>query len=182
MAVTQGQLPMVSLATRFLEEEALGLMEPNQYEELVNIYLNLLAEGKKVCAYVHNAQWFDLGTHRDYFDAHMYVLDKLTAINPGEVDEFGILESIKAQGLKVQFIKKGESKVLPGGISVTGPSAIIGKIYADHGAEIGPNAVIMDGVTLEARPAISNSVILPGATVLCDTENLIVDIEHKIEV
>ena len=69
-------------------------------------------------------------------------------------------------------LSKRRIKVLPGGISVTGPSAIIGKIYADHGAEIGPNTVIMDGVTLEARPAISNSVILPGATVLYATPKI----------
>lgn len=177
-----GATPHGFACYQVLEEAALNLMEPQKYEELVNIYLKLLADGKKVCAYVHSARWFDLGTHRDYFDAHMYVLDKLSAMNPGEVDEFGILNSIKARGLNVQFIKKGESKVLPGDISVTGPSAIIGNIYADHGAEIGPNTVIMDGVTLEARPAINNSVILPGATVSCDTENLIVDSENKIEV
>jgi NDP-sugar pyrophosphorylase family protein len=171
---------------QILEDRALQEIKENEYQELVPIYQNLIKGGEKVCAYIHKADWFDLGTHKDYFEAHKYVLSKFDHLNfENELDDFGIIESIRKKGFEFTFVKTGETKIIDKNIKCTGPVLIVGKLNNNHSLneiELGPNTVIMNNVSITENVQISNSVILPDSVVNNDVENAILFKEHLISV
>lgn len=159
-----------------LEDRVLQYIDDEKYQELVPIYEKMIQSGERVCGYVHSADWFDLGTHDDYYNAHQYFLDKL--VKKGNViigDEFGILNSLDLKGSKYEFINKGEVTNL-GSITIEGPSFIIGQPKSDYPVHIGPNTVVMNDVKFSKQVNVSSSILTEGCIVNEDLTNALV---HK---
>ncbi|MDB2447005.1 NDP-sugar synthase [bacterium] len=181
-----GATPHGFACFQVLENDAISLIKEDEYQELVPIYQQLLKENKKVCAYVHKADWFDLGTHDDYFYAHQFVLNQLSRLDlEVEKDKFGILETLEQKGLDATFVPPGKTVTLKENISVTGPSFIIGSPVSkstNDEIDIGPNSVIMDGVSFEGNCSISSTIVLPETLVNNDHENSVLYKKHVLEI
>ena len=141
---------------------------------------------KKISAYIHSDDWFDLGTHDDYFKAHMHFLSKLDALNvETQDDEFSVISSLKANGLRIFHVKTGETKKLCNNVNVIGPSLIIGNPRIpdkNHFVEIGPHSIVMDQVVFASDCHVSQSIILPNSIVNEDHDNKIIYEQFSINI
>lgn len=176
-----GATPHGFACFQVLSDYALSMIEEDQYQELVPIYKKLISENKKVCAYIHDAIWFDLGTHADYFNAHMFVL-KLLDESKDKTDPFGIIKTLRKKGLEVTFVSSSEKLENPNGFEVAGPSLIIGDFNTFGPARIGPNSVVMEGAQFKNSPEVESAVVLPFTEINSNLHKSILYKEHLISI
>ena len=171
---------------QILEDNAIAAIPQSEYSELVSLYDFMIKSGKKISAYIHSDDWFDLGTHDDYFKAHMHFLSKLDALNiETQDDEFSVINSLKANGLRIFHVKTGKTKKLCNNVNVIGPSLIIGNPRIpdkNHFVEIGPHSIVMDQVVFASDCHVSQSIILPNSIVNEDHDNKIIYEQFSINI
>ena len=66
------------------EPRALAFIEANKYLDLPTLVLRLIAQGERVCGYVSDAFWLDIGNRDDYERAVSEFSRNKAAFLPGE--------------------------------------------------------------------------------------------------
>ncbi len=114
------------------------------------VFPGLLADGRKVCGYVDNSYWRDMGTPDDFVRGSS---DLVRGIAPSPA-----LTHVRGESL------------VHDGASVSPGAVLIGGTVVGRGAEIGAGArldgaVIFDGVRVDAGAVIERSIIGFGARI-----------------
>lgn len=189
---------------QILSDKILRLLPQGSYEELVPFYKKLIDQGFHLQAYINDPVWYDVGTLKDYYEAHQYVLGQLNEQDHSLAkDIFGIYSALKAKKLSFTFIPSNTIRTLKSGITAKGPSFIVGEpemkalnndqtisgeengrpLVSDPSfVSIGPGCVIMNNVAFEPGVAIERCIVLPGSKVAYSATNKIIDGAHVIDV
>jgi NDP-sugar pyrophosphorylase family protein len=129
-----------------LETSTLGLMPPSvNYSIERSFFPALLARNDLVRAHVHRGYWIDIGTPEKYLQVH------------------GVP---RAGG----FVHR-EAAVDPGAI-LQGPFYVGPRCRVAAGVRLGPDAVLVEGVTVAAGASVSHSVLWAGCRL---AESAVVD-------
>lgn len=127
-----------------------------------NLFPLMMQEGKKLCGYIAEGYWRDVGNLGEYHEASMDCLSGSVGINfDGELDG----DVYAGEGSIVPAVRPGwGGRVVVGRNSRIADSAkIINSVIGDnvtiHDGAAVLNSVIWDGCTLEENVHISNSVV-----------------------
>ncbi|MFA6232585.1 MAG: sugar phosphate nucleotidyltransferase [Bacteroidota bacterium] len=132
------------------------------YDFSKNLFPLMMLEGKKLCGYISEGYWRDVGTLGEYHEASMDCLAGLVKVNieGSETDNVFV-----GEGSTVPLDRTNWSgRVVIGRSSRIADSAkIINSVIGDnvtvHDGAVILNSVIWDGCTLEESVQISNSVV-----------------------
>jgi NDP-sugar pyrophosphorylase family protein len=109
----------------------------------------LLARGEAVFAHVHRGYWIDIGTPAKYLEVHRDVLDRRFPV---------ALEAAPRAGGWIHAC----AQVAPE--AILEPPFYVGRgCRVAPGARVGPHAVLVEDVTIEAEATVSDSVVWAGS-------------------
>jgi len=142
-----------------LETSTLGLMPPSvNYSIERSFFPALLARNDLVRAHVHRGYWIDIGTPEKYLQVHGDILNGRFPVQ---------LDGVPRAG---GFVHR-EAAVDPGAI-LQGPFYVGPRCRVAAGVRLGPDAVLVEGVTVAAGASVSHSVLWAGCRL---AESAVVD-------
>jgi mannose-1-phosphate guanylyltransferase len=149
----------INAGTYLLERELLEFIPAGRNVSIEReTFPAVIAGGKKLCAYVTEDYWIDLGRPEHYLDAHRHIFDG-------------------AVPLAVPFARGGVSG--PGAAQPPGtlvPPVFVGAgAVVEEGARVGPYVVLGDGCRVARGAVIRESLLWDGVVVGADAR-----IEHAI--
>jgi NDP-sugar pyrophosphorylase family protein len=132
---------------QILSPEFLKLLPENGTFDIISKgYLPALQRGMTICASIHDGYWFDLGTPETYWAA-IHQLLKRSAL-------------VEAMGIQACRALHGRATTLTqDGVFIDSLSTV------DGTATIGPSVVVESNCSISANAQVSESVLLPGASV-----------------
>jgi NDP-sugar pyrophosphorylase family protein len=142
----------VNAGIYILDTEALDLIPPHEvYSIERGFFPALLRRGDLVRAHIHRGYWIDVGTPEKYLQVHRDILDGRFPVDlEGRRERGGVVHADAS-------VAAGANLVPP---FYVGPGCRV-----DAGAQLGPHATLVGGVSLAAEARIRDSVIWTGAEV-----------------
>lgn len=143
------------------------------------IFPALLADGVKVCGYVDNTYWRDMGTPEDFVAGSADLVRGIApspalgkshgeslihdgaAIGPGAVLVGG---TVVGRGAEIGAGARLDGAVIFDGARV-GPGSVVERTIVGFGAQIGPRALIRDGIIGDGATVGARCELLRGARV-----------------
>jgi mannose-1-phosphate guanylyltransferase len=135
-----------------LEKETLSLMPPAVNHSIERAFFPaLLARGDHVAAYVHRGYWIDIGTPEKYLQVHRDILRGRFPVDlAGRAVRGGWIED--------------EADVDPAA-DLQGPFYVGPGCRVAAGARLGPDAVLVSGVSVAEGAVVRDSVVWHGAVI-----------------
>jgi NDP-sugar pyrophosphorylase family protein len=135
-----------------LEKETLSLMPPAVNHSIERgFFPALLARGDYVAAYVHRGYWIDIGTPEKYLQVHRDILRGTFPVDlGGSADRGGRID--------------GAADV-DAGAELVGPFYVGPGCRVAAGARIGPDAVLVGGVSVAEGALVKDAVVWSGASI-----------------
>jgi mannose-1-phosphate guanylyltransferase len=157
-----------------LAPEILDMIPLAFYDFSKNLFPRMLEEGKKICGFVTDAFWKDVGKPEDYLEASKYYLKKENKICEGcSICDSDIKESVIGKNCSVTGSKISSSVVFDNtkmGADTIAENCIIGEncviegLVELHGAVIGDNVIIGSGATVAAGARIGPNVQIASSS------------------
>jgi NDP-sugar pyrophosphorylase family protein len=131
-----------------LETEAVSRMPAGVIHSIERSFFPaLLAGGDLVHAYVHRGYWIDIGTPENYLQVHRDILRRRFRVElDGRAERGGWIDP----GARVAE-----------GVTLEGPFFVGPGCVVEPGARVGPDAVLVSEVHLEAGASVEDSVLWP---------------------
>ena len=127
---------------------------PHCYVDIIDVYLQLIARGEKVCGYqVANHYWLDIGTPRDYHRIHQDIHCNKNNLQ----DEFS-LHPAKGESLSIGTGTTLDGYVAGGNATTIGKSCTIKNSILWDGVKIGDNLTI-EGCIIGDGVRVKNSLL-----------------------
>jgi glucose-1-phosphate adenylyltransferase len=150
---------------RYLIEDEDDKSSSNDFGK--NIIPKMLEENQKLCAYMFDGYWKDVGTIESLWEANM---DLLTTPMPIDLHDKKWRIYARTQGYAPHYIADGAKVsdcLISEGSQIYGNvihSVIFSGVKVEEGAEV-RDAVVMPGVTIKRGAVVHRAIVAEGATI-----------------